>query len=278
MERLTLNGSPSVNKSDSAEDSSLDRIKNVNSLESCEVCTKIFSIFKLPFEHEDTTVELGQVSDILNSSCVHTTFIEKHRSLWPFPAQYENQPLTLGKKRYETSANLRIYWEMENAIGAQLGWPFGLISKETEARHPGRVRMLDPKWVDIEVLRNWRTRCIEDHGDACHQHKISNLESTRPLRLIDVESGYIVSTEEEEIVDNYVTLSYTWGQTKNFVALKSNFEYLRQPGVLLNGDIAEQIPKTIRDAIAIVRLLGEKYLWVDSLCIIRDDDEAKWQE
>ncbi|TGO36290.1 hypothetical protein BHYA_0129g00110 [Botrytis hyacinthi] len=278
MERLILNDSPSEDKSDSTQDSSLDRPKNVNSLESCEVCTKIFSIFKLAFEHENTTVELGQVSDIFNSSCVHRTFIEKHRPLWPFPAQYEKQPLTLGKNRNETSANLRIYWNTENAQGVQLGWPFGLISRETEARHPGRVRMLDPEWVDVEVLKNWRTRCIEDHGDACHQHKISNLESTSPLRLIDVENGCIVSTEEEESVENYVTLSYTWGQTKNFVALKSNFEDLRQPGVLLNGDIAEQIPQTIRDAIAIVGLLGGKYLWVDSLCIIQDEDEPKWQE
>ncbi|KAF7893746.1 hypothetical protein EAF00_007260 [Botryotinia globosa] len=217
MERLTLNGSPSGDKSDSAKDSSLDRLKNVNSLESCE-------------------------------------------------------------NRNETSANLRIYWDTENAQGVQLGWPFGLIRKETEARHPGRARMLDPKWVDVEVLRNWRTRCIEDHGGACHQHKISNLESTRPLRLIDVENGCIVSTEEEEPVDNYVTLSYTLGQTKIFVALKSNFEHLRQPGVFLNGDNAGKILQTICDAIAIIRLLGEKYLWVDSLCIIQDDDEPKWQE
>lgn len=278
MERLTLHGSPSRGKPDSAEDYSPKRPKEVDNLESCEVCNKIVSIFKLPFDHPNTTVELGQVSDILKSSCIHTAFIERFRSLWPFPAQYENQPLTLGRKQNETSANLRIYWELENAQGVQTGWPFGLIGRETEAKHPGRVRLLDPKWVDVEVLRNWRTRCIEDHGDVCDQHKISNLESTRPLRLIDVRRGCIVSTEEGAPLDNYVTLSYTWGQTKNFVALKSNFEDLRKPGVLLDGDIAEQLPRTIRDAIAIVRLLGEKYLWVDSLCIIQDDDEPKWQE
>ena len=32
-----------------------------------------------------------------------------------------------------------------------------------------------------------------------------------------------------------------------------------------------QIPQTILDAIWITRLLGIKYLWVDSLCIIQDD-------
>ncbi|KAF1948437.1 HET-domain-containing protein [Byssothecium circinans] len=38
-----------------------------------------------------------------------------------------------------------------------------------------------------------------------------------------------------------------------------------------------ELPKTFQEAINIVRLLGERYLWIDSLCIIQND-EIDWEE
>jgi hypothetical protein len=35
-------------------------------------------------------------------------------------------------------------------------------------------------------------------------------------------------------------------------------------------------PKTFREAIGIARKLGARYLWIDSLCIVQDD-EADWE-
>jgi hypothetical protein len=40
----------------------------------------------------------------------------------------------------------------------------------------------------------------------------------------------------------------------------------------------ERIPITILNAIHFVRFLGERYLWVDSLCIVQDDDEDRKPE
>jgi hypothetical protein len=38
----------------------------------------------------------------------------------------------------------------------------------------------------------------------------------------------------------------------------------------------EPLPLTFRDAISFTRMLGLRYLWIDSLCIIQDD-EADWR-
>jgi hypothetical protein len=45
--------------------------------------------------------------------------------------------------------------------------------------------------------------------------------------------------------------------------------------ISLNNDT---IPYTIRDAIRLVALLGEEYLWVDSLCICQDDMDNKMRQ
>lgn len=38
--------------------------------------------------------------------------------------------------------------------------------------------------------------------------------------------------------------------------------------------MADQLPMTIRNAVDVVRLIGERYLWVDTLCIVQDDAET----
>ncbi len=40
----------------------------------------------------------------------------------------------------------------------------------------------------------------------------------------------------------------------------------------------DQFPATIADAIALVRALGERYLWVDAICIVQDDRDSKMQD
>lgn len=63
----------------------------------------------------------------------------------------------------------------------------------------------------------------------------------------------------------YVTLSYCWGSGGSCKTTPSNFEE-RQRGIPL-----DVMPKTVRDAIHLVRRMGIEYIWIDALCIIQEE-------
>lgn len=75
-----------------------------------------------------------------------------------------------------------------------------------------------------------------------------------------------------------MALSYVWGtQSKRRLVLTSeNEESLLELSAIVVESTRSSIPNTVLDAISVVRQLGERYLWVDSLCLLQDDkDELK---
>jgi hypothetical protein len=69
----------------------------------------------------------------------------------------------------------------------------------------------------------------------------------------------------------YVALSYVWGLRKNYTNI-SNIRVHQQQGSL--ESVLGEIPQVIRDAMDLVRRLGLRYLWVDSLCIVQDSKRS----
>jgi hypothetical protein len=84
--------------------------------------------------------------------------------------------------------------------------------------------------------------------------------------LIDVRDMCIVDAPKG---CQHVALSYVWGTRPNFKLKESNFQFLKRLGSLRDSSV--KLPRTIRDAIEVVRHSGQRYLWVDSICIIQDD-------
>ncbi|KAE9365141.1 HET-domain-containing protein [Stipitochalara longipes BDJ] len=82
----------------------------------------------------------------------------------------------------------------------------------------------------------------------------------------------IEENEEQEcdrdLYEPYVALSYVWGLTKNYTTDIFNIRIHQQQGSL--ETFLDKIPKVIRDAMELVRRLGLRYLWVDSLCIVQN--------
>ncbi len=82
----------------------------------------------------------------------------------------------------------------------------------------------------------------------------------------------LVMTENE---CEFVALSYVWGKSEN-ENLQTKMHNLDARGED-DGLRDLMFPKTIADGISLTAELGIKYLWVDSLCIIQDDEEKAVQ-
>lgn len=127
---------------------------------------------------------------------------------------------------------------------------------------------LDPKWINLDVLHIWINQCTYGH-DKCMNPLY---DGGRPDLLIDVVDLKLVRSQDLSNDIRYFALSYVWGGAKTSELNKSTLEPYKIPRAFVaeNRDIF--IPKTIRQSMQLVAFLGERYLWVDRLCIVQDDD------
>jgi hypothetical protein len=130
-----------------------------------------------------------------------------------------------------------------------------------------------PAIVNLDQIQRWRTLCKNTHGDSCNT-RYSNLLSRQldTLNPVDVVSAALVTLPSST---PFVVLSYAWGDAPVFRTQMSNIHLLPQPGSLSISNTKISLPGTIRDAIYLVKELGERYLWVDCLCIVQDAEDKK---
>jgi Heterokaryon incompatibility protein (HET) len=138
---------------------------------------------------------------------------------------------------------------------------------------PETSRVVDPLWIDRNLFRHWRRHCDSQNKGICHVGRANaQLTHNRPAWLIDTWRLCLTSGDNQA---PYVALSYVWGQTTFFKACKANIDQLRIDMALSDSHRRLGVPRTIADAIALVGLLEERYLWVDALCIVQDDHSMK---
>lgn len=128
-------------------------------------------------------------------------------------------------------------------------------------------RPRDERFISISLLKRWIFSCEHNHRTSCC---VPTRPSTSLSWMIDTISGCLVPAGESP---RYVALSYVWGQTEMLKATAETLGILKKAGAL-GGNTHFRIPAVIRHAIALVPQLGERYLWVDALCIPQDDPEC----
>jgi hypothetical protein len=110
--------------------------------------------------------------------------------------------------------------------------------------------------VDWASVKSWLEFCTDHHVKYCKPHESMLIPD---FRVIDCETRKIVILEDASL--KYVTLSYVWGRA------------VHHP--LVEYDMPDQLPRTIEDAISVVKSLGYRYLWVDRYCIPVDNAVEK---
>lgn len=101
-----------------------------------------------------------------------------------------------------------------------------------------------------------------------NSQKALEIYSFSPFRVIDIQQGCIAIPPPQ---CRYLALTYVWGDIQNCKNIKGNRALLETLGKLP----IERLPQTLKDAIYLVAEIGERFLWVDSLCITQDDEESK---
>ena len=177
-------------------------------------------------------------------------------------------------------------------IGLRVYKPAGLLNLETDSEATrsilGQLDKACPR-TEIEasisaktigLVKEWLADCVENHSKSktnqCDQtvsgYRLDDSvdRSHLPTRLIDVNpKGAPRLVETKGIVGRYLALSYRWGIVieDTWRLRKANLEQSLQqlPYALL--------PSTIRDTIELARRLDFEYVWIDSCCIVQDDNE-----
>ncbi|KAH7186209.1 heterokaryon incompatibility protein-domain-containing protein, partial [Fusarium flagelliforme] len=134
----------------------------------------------------------------------------------------------------------------------------------------------DLRALHDESIKPWFEACLcpRAHMNCPNLPPNEEVSYRMPTRLIDVGSerqptAKLVMSEnlsEHDRKSPYLILSYQWGKGNN--PARTTSKNLEERKVEIK---VQNMPKTIRDAIDITRLIGIRYLWVDAVCIIQAD-------
>jgi hypothetical protein len=118
--------------------------------------------------------------------------------------------------------------------------------------------------IDWCSLKGWLKACETDHPGCRRDHGSLPPEDGMRIRCIDVKTSQIVCLDFQS---RYLALSYVWGAPRSEIAGYVVRSVIKDNSII----ITQNLPPTVRDAIEVTKRLGERYLWVDCVCIDQND-------
>ena len=134
---------------------------------------------------------------------------------------------------------------------------------------PGPELSSEPLYVK---LRDWIDDCKTNHR-LCEKSWVEKgAVPDLPKRVLKIKftaGTYAVTLLDVPGAGQYAALSHCWGSYQPLTTKKSNLSRRK------NGIPWDKLPKTFQDAIVVTHGLGLEYLWIDSLCILQDEDDKQ---
>lgn len=210
----------------------------------CQICDDILQLFVDPRNAE--AVVFGSFDQALASPCPkHTPILES------FKKYVEgHRPLAGTDVGFHPAFRESIVKLFDSSSREPPSFNMFLVKKTDVAGHPGNARILDHKWVDMDLLKCWIAQCCGLHATCT---TAMNTALTVPALLVDVKRRCIVSGISG---CRYVALSYRFGQAPHFKLDSALLDRLKVHSALSRPDVLRLLPLTVRHAIALVETLG----------------------
>lgn len=157
----------------------------------------------------------------------------------------------------------------------------GRSSQKVYPRQRGGLEAFNGS-MNYDLVKSWLWKCCADHGAECQR------DNAAPILTLDI---YLINVQTRKFVrrrngDRFVALSYVWGegfQRTASVSVSHDYASRDQDGdgqttLEFSQELPTFIPQTMVDAITFVNRIGERYLWIDQLCIDQTNDEEKQRQ
>jgi hypothetical protein len=226
----------------------------------CSICHDIWRLFSEPDTNHK--VNLGSFDEALSSPCPrHTPLVKQFRDHCISGGHIREQPNDVGFIKRGSGSSATLTQSLSN-LGAY--WNLLLVKRDTVPDHPGTGHLLDSDWADLDMAKRWKSECLQSHDEKC-QNPLK-VWSTQPAWLVDVEKKCIIPGVARV---PFVALTYRRGEEIGFFVDDDILGRLQEPGSLEMSEISARLPPVIHRAMHLTSVLGERYLWVDALCIVQ---------
>ncbi|KAM7192611.1 Heterokaryon incompatibility protein (HET) domain containing protein [Rhypophila sp. PSN 637] len=242
----------------------LGPLEDVMKKDSCPLC-RLFVRALFPGDGEEKSLD----SETLRLKCEIYSLLGDD---WDVSGPELHFTLSGGSESGDHEASIRPHHEDYNTWAREMAMQRN-IEPYVAAEDAGLARPINDT-IDIPLVRSWLDICENEHSGTCdldlsrgtHSKPTSVAPAIFPIILIDVCQRRLII---QDSTARYTTLSYVWGPATMLKTTQANLAPLGEEDALRDRD---DVPRVIQDAMAFVELLGEKYLWVDALCIIQDQD------